>query len=698
MTVILVAFGVALFGTPRGFSVHASGAALTWQDDGFVADSLNGGIGTAQDPYRIATPQQLARIARITNGGGLNIILNQIDWSTQDNFEGRHFLLTADIDLRGRDWVAIGGGHLWTQFAGTFDGGGHEIILPQTLRQEVMSTFTPWPQSHATIAFGFFGATRGATIRNLRIRGDVIEWTSSNLALFNVAQRFVGGVVGFAPGTDFKSVEIVGHLSNIVSPQSSIAVGGIAGYLVEAEVKNVMSNTRINVISAERAFVNVGGIFGMAGNSLLVNVVNRGNISEIIVGTVLSAGGIVGLTTDRPNPAGQDFGTEFSLNLYNVVNYGDIFATMTARWVNENLVLPDGAAAGGLVGSFQGNHRGNRTSSIINAYNRGNITVQGQARFDIDVGGIVGGKGLANLFGPSLIENAYNAGALQGQTVGQIAGSAWAVAAEFVNVWGLTDEFVGRTINFVGQDFALEVYSGGIIDYGLEDNLNARREDFDSVTYSKTTAWISHENELPQLVDLTFEPYVPGDVFFTVTFLDMHGGELEVQTLLEGIIITPIEAPSIQLFLFLYWRTIEGDDLFTPITQDTIFLAIYQESEVHWFVTITFLTREGEVIMEVIALMGFIPQELIPEPPPLAYHEFFRWFNLQGLRTESQVMRDTSFMPIYRVIGDGPPVNQAAQTRQAEPWQILLAVALLLVKLSIISSLLTKKTNKRRRR
>jgi hypothetical protein len=90
---------------------------------GSAAKSYAGGDGTKGNPWKIATPEQLARLARNSRlklkGGGLD--------------ENEYFELTADIDLAGKDWVSIG----WYQSTnsvltteglhGHFNGNGHVI-------------------------------------------------------------------------------------------------------------------------------------------------------------------------------------------------------------------------------------------------------------------------------------------------------------------------------------------------------------------------------------------------------------------------------------------------------------------------------------------------------------------------------------------------------------------------------------------
>ena len=66
-----------------------------WTDS--AADSFDGGSGTKEDPYQIATAEQLALLAKDVNSG-----------VADKTHGGEYFILTADIDLSGHVWTPLG--------------------------------------------------------------------------------------------------------------------------------------------------------------------------------------------------------------------------------------------------------------------------------------------------------------------------------------------------------------------------------------------------------------------------------------------------------------------------------------------------------------------------------------------------------------------------------------------------------------
>ena len=70
-----------------------------------------GGTGTREDPYEIATLEELKAFRDSVNNG--------------ESYQGTYIMLTADIDLENKEWKPIG--TEGKPFRGTFDGSGNTI-------------------------------------------------------------------------------------------------------------------------------------------------------------------------------------------------------------------------------------------------------------------------------------------------------------------------------------------------------------------------------------------------------------------------------------------------------------------------------------------------------------------------------------------------------------------------------------------
>ena len=136
--------------------------------DGTVATSYEGGSGTADDPYQIATPGQLLLASRKVQA---------------DVHNTAHFILTSDIDYNNQPWEPIGysGVNGNKHFKGTFDGNNH-VVRNLTLAD------------NDYYYAGFFGLLTGATVKNLGIEN--FQLIHKNVADNNI--RVIGGFVGAA--------------------------------------------------------------------------------------------------------------------------------------------------------------------------------------------------------------------------------------------------------------------------------------------------------------------------------------------------------------------------------------------------------------------------------------------------------------------------------------------------------------------
>ena len=131
------------------FPAIAADTADTAACDGSVAASFSGGSGTADDPWKISNGSEQAYLASLVNSNG-SATYNQ------------YYILTADIDLGGREWTWIGNQiDAGKAFKVKFDGIG-KVITGFAIEEE--RDYTP----------GLFGMLDGgAEVKNLTELGSI---------------------------------------------------------------------------------------------------------------------------------------------------------------------------------------------------------------------------------------------------------------------------------------------------------------------------------------------------------------------------------------------------------------------------------------------------------------------------------------------------------------------------------------------
>ena len=156
-----------------------------------------GGKGTEENPYQIATVDQLLAFAASVNDGSAK------------GYAEQFVILTEDLDLTGIDWTPIGSmadmETYSTMFFGTFDGQGH------TISNLTLDMDTP------IVGAGIFGMNLGE-VRNLRAENIQIHCTDT----YSMA---VGAVVGYNMGGLVHDIVLTGE--NEIAAVN--AIGGICG-------------------------------------------------------------------------------------------------------------------------------------------------------------------------------------------------------------------------------------------------------------------------------------------------------------------------------------------------------------------------------------------------------------------------------------------------------------------------------------
>ena len=177
--------------TNGGYPVFAG----SWQDAGNTASSFDGGNGSDSAPYQISSNAQLAYLAKLINNS-----------STYNTYKDLYYVLTADINLSGNQWVPIGKSDSYI-FEGVFEGEGHLI--------SGLTVGTSGAADTSLNETGLFGCVKsGAVIENVGVSVSIHSYGS-----------VTGGLAGSNNGT-IRNCYVRGS----VESGDGVGVGGLAGY------------------------------------------------------------------------------------------------------------------------------------------------------------------------------------------------------------------------------------------------------------------------------------------------------------------------------------------------------------------------------------------------------------------------------------------------------------------------------------
>ena len=213
----------------------------------FVPD-FNGGIGTALDPYWVATLAQLKNM---------------------NNFRSSFFILTANIDLSSEpNWTPIG--DATTKFSGGFDGGGFTL---SNLTIDVTDFSTD---------IGFFGYTDSAVIKNVVLTAIDISHN----------YNYTGGLIGSATGlTQISDCTVAGVIAGYQG------IGGLLGQNDDFGVSTIQDcSTNVSISSSYYGVI--GGLVGTTKGGSISRSSATGTIGSHTGGTPSTIGGLVGMNRD----------------------------------------------------------------------------------------------------------------------------------------------------------------------------------------------------------------------------------------------------------------------------------------------------------------------------------------------------------------------------------------------------------------
>ncbi|MDL2264354.1 hypothetical protein LJC31_06845 [Synergistaceae bacterium OttesenSCG-928-I11] len=406
--VFFLAQAFGLIGSPDGWLAFAPGsaeAAEKWT--GGMASGFAGGSGTETDPYRIASADQLAYLAKLVN-------------KSDDKYVTKHYKLTADIDL-GSDlahqWTPIGGDS--SPFKGTFDGDGHVVtgmrIVSDDYTYKQAGLFGFVNDTNAAIenvsvedfvvsvdkktayidAGGLVGHFNGETIHRAHANGIVYSSSSQNASN-------AGGLVGNFSGTLTSS-----SASGAVSSSSSFFsnAGGLVGYFSGT----LTSSSASGAVSSSSSSSNAGGLVGNFSGTLTSSSASGAVFSSSSVQP--NAGGLVGnfsgtLTTSYASGAVSSYSSSVTYNAITGGLVGRFSGTLTTSHAS-GVVLSSavsGVSGGGLVGMSGGN--------IIDTYATGFVEAIAGDKTKALIGGLAGY--LSGI--PAKIKTSYTWGAVSADT------------------------------------------------------------------------------------------------------------------------------------------------------------------------------------------------------------------------------------------------------------------------------------------
>ena len=276
------------------------------------------GSGTEADPYVITTETGLNKLATDVNSGTV--------------YSDTYFKLGASITVT--DWTPIGQKGSDNKFAGTFDGNGQTVTI-----NSIKSGLDPDFDGYA----GFFGAVKGATIKNLTVDGTI-----SGADVAGIVARMDGG-----------TVENCVNRAMVTGTRKAAGIVVITKGSGEATIQNCKNYGTIQS-TGDRA----GGIVNLVQIATeVLNCKNYGAVTSQATATY-GAGGIVAWT--------------------------DCAAFTISGCVNTANVTAKGAA-GGIVGGVGGDKTEDRTGTISGCKNSAGVeVVAGANNSNMDAGGIGG--------------------------------------------------------------------------------------------------------------------------------------------------------------------------------------------------------------------------------------------------------------------------------------------------------------------
>ena len=228
-----------------------------------VTSSFNGGNGTWDDPYQIATAEQLDRVRNFLGSA----------------YKDTYFILTAPIDLSSySNWEPIG--DFANPFCGNFFGAVYDSESETYITHTVSNLTIDQPDTSYVGLFGYCASAciEGVAIRNANVTGGTYSDTGA----------LVGQSVGYIGG-DYQPTQIrYCSASGSVTAVDGFAVGGLVGMATDTQITQSYSTAGVTGALSSYA----GGLVGYLNSGSIDNSYAAGPVTT--TGTDMYAGGLVG--------------------------------------------------------------------------------------------------------------------------------------------------------------------------------------------------------------------------------------------------------------------------------------------------------------------------------------------------------------------------------------------------------------------
>lgn len=297
------------------------------------------------------------------------------------NSEGAIELLT-DIDMAGIEWIPIGNATIsfasnhvtitGNAFTGTFEGNGH------TLKNLKLA----YSDSQAGAAYGLFGVTNGATIRNLTIGSTADDAGSLTVTASGTGTADTGVIAGVAVSSTISNC--ISYIPMIYNGTATVRVTmGMIGFAFGGEKSTELSelknhgqievNTNGNSLNGLGTAIHVGGICGLSSGDATTKSVNEitycDNYGNITSNSARTSGIVAAANSYTHLGSCVNHGNQFNTvgdtgRLGNITCITGTGSYMTECINNGDLISTSAARCGGLVSLP--NHATNSFSGCAN--------------------------------------------------------------------------------------------------------------------------------------------------------------------------------------------------------------------------------------------------------------------------------------------------------------------------------------------